>query len=249
MQSNIFKMVALFAVLLVASAAIYIYRPQRNSLTRITVVGDSQTKVPPDTSVITFSVVTQSKQALEAQQQNAAKSEAVKKAVEGVVSGAQAEVKTADYSLSPERDYSYTSRMPKITGYEVTNTVTVRVNGLDKVGAIIDAATSAGANSVEGIQFVLGESSPAQGDALSLASQQAMAKADAIAKAMHGRVVRVIESTEGGLPIQLPDEYKAAASSNTAAMKSEAKPYITTPVQAGSLNVHASVRLVVEIEI
>jgi uncharacterized protein YggE len=249
MQSNIFKIVALAAILVLCSVALYVYRPQRNALTRITVVGDSQTKVAPDTSLITFSVVTQGKQALDAQQQNAQKSEAVKKAVEAAVSGAQAEVKTSDYSLSPEQDYSYSSRMPMITGYTVNNTVTVRINSLDKVGTVIDAATAAGANSVQGIQFVLGEASPAQGEALSLASQQALAKAEAIAKAMNGRIARVVESTEGSLPPTIPDEYNAAAMSNTSTMKAEAKPYIATPVQAGSLNVHATVRMVVEIEL
>jgi uncharacterized protein YggE len=248
MQSNILKIVALAAVLLLVSIAIYVYRPQRNTLTRITVVGDSETKVSPDTSVITFSVVTQGKQALDAQQENARKSEAVKNAVESAVTGAQAEIKTVDYSLSPERDYSYSARMPRITGYEVRNTVTVRVDSLDKVGAIIDAATNAGANSVDGIQFVLGESSPAQGDALSLASKQAMAKAEAIAKAMNGRIVRIIESTEGGIPIQSLDAYNAAASSNTSTTI-EARSTVPTPIQAGSLNVRASVRIVVEIEV
>lgn len=249
MQNNVYRIAALAAILVLVSVAIYVYRPQRNTLTRITVVGDSQTKVSPDTSVITFSVVTQSKQALDAQQQNARKSEAVKSAVETAVAGAEAEIKTADYRLRPERDYSYSSRMPKITGYEVRNTVTVRVNSLDKVGAIIDAATNAGANSVEGIQFVLGEASPAQGEALSLASKQAMAKAEAIAKAMNGRIVRIVETTEGGLSVESPEIYNAAMSSNSSmAMRMEEKPAVPTPVQAGSLNVHASVRMVVEIE-
>lgn len=249
MSSNIFRIVALATVLLVFCVAMYVYRPQRDPMTRVTVVGDSQTKVAPDTAVITFSVVTQGKQALDAQQQNAAKSEAVKKAVESAVSGTAAEVKTSDYSLNPEQDYSYSSRMPKITGYSVNNTVTVRINSLDKVGAVIDSATAAGANSVQGIQFLLGENSPAQGEALSLASQQAMAKAEAIAQAMHGKVARIVDSTEGGVPVQMPDEYSTASSSNSSMVaRNEAKPSFVTPVQAGSLNVHASVRMVVEIQ-
>ena len=107
MQNNVLKVVALVAALVLFSVAIYVYRPQHDRLTRITVVGDSQTKVPPDTSVITFSVVTQGKQASDVQQQNAAKSEAVKKAVEAVVTETHVEIKTANYSVSPEQDYSY----------------------------------------------------------------------------------------------------------------------------------------------
>jgi uncharacterized protein YggE len=248
MQNNVLKVVALVAALVLFSVAIYVYRPQHDRLARITVVGDSQTKVPPDTSAITFSVVTQGKQALDAQQQNAAKSEAVKKAVEAVVTETHAEIKTANYSVSPEQDYSYSSRMPKITGYTVTNTVTVRVNSLDKVGAIVDAATDAGANSVEGIQFVLAETSPAQGEALSLATQQALAKAEAIAKAMNGKIARVVESTEAGVPLGSPDERNLALSSSSNSMAYEAKKSITTPVEAGALNIHAVVSMVVEIE-
>jgi len=150
MNNNIFKSIGLGAFLILLAVALFIYRPTQNNFTRITVVGDSESKVAPDTAVITFSVVTQAKQAVDAQQQNAQKSEAVKLAVEAITGDAKAETKTSDYSLNPQQDY-YSGKMPKILGYEVKNTVTVSIDKLDRVGAIIDAATSAGANSVEGI--------------------------------------------------------------------------------------------------
>src|SRR4051812_21057251 len=154
MNNNLLKVIALAAFLLLIAAALFIYRPVQNNFTRITVSGDSQAKVSPDTAVITFSVVTQGKQAVDAQQLNAQKSDSVKHAVESITGDAKVEIKTSDYSLNPEQDY-YSDKMPKILGYEVKNTVTVSIDKLDRVGAIIDAATSAGANSVEGIQFVI----------------------------------------------------------------------------------------------
>jgi uncharacterized protein YggE len=246
MKQNIYKTILAAVGLILFAVALYVYYPRENKLTRITVVGDSQTKVAPDTAVMTFSVVTQAKQALDAQQENAKKSEAVKAAVEAVTKNAKAEVKTSDYSLSPEQDY-YSGKMPKILGYEVKNTVTVSIDDLNQVGAVIDAATKAGANSVEGINFVLGETSPAQGDALSLATKQALAKAESIAQSLGGKVVRVVETYEYGAPM-LPsssDNY-ARMNSNTMA---EAKQSYSTPVQAGSLNVRSNVVLVVEVEI
>jgi uncharacterized protein len=204
MDKNVFKMVALGAFLILLAVALYLYRPVESKLTRVTVIGDSQAKISPDTAVITFSVVTQGKQAVEAQQQNAQKSEAVKKAVEVITADAKAEIKTSDYNLSPEQDY-YSGKMPKILGYEVKNTVTVSIDKLDRVGSIIDAATAAGANSVQGIQFVVGEASPAQGEALSLATKQAMAKAESIAKSLNGKIVRVVQTIEGGVPPQMID--------------------------------------------
>ncbi len=245
-MNNVYKIILLISAISLFAAVLYVYRPVNGKLTRITVVGDSQTKIAPDTAVITFSVVTQDKQALNAQQENARKSENVKKAVEEITANDKPEVKTSDYSLNPEQDY-YSGKMPKILGYEVKNTVTVSIKDTAQVGAVIDAATKAGANSVEGIQFVLGESSPAQGDALALATKQAMAKAEAIAHSLNGKIVRVVESTEGGVPIrsQTLMENSYAMNSNM----TEAKRVYTTPVQAGSLNVRSQVLLVVEVAV
>ena len=244
MNNNIYKFILLIAGLSLFAAALYFYRPTQNKLTRITVVGDAQTKVAPDTAQITFSVVTQNNQALNAQQENAKKSDAVKAAIESITE-AEPEVKTSDYNLSPQQDYS--KDVLKISGYEIKNTVTVSVRNLSKVGAVIDAATKAGANSIEGIQFVLRENSPAQGDALALATRQAMTKAEAIAQSLNGKIVRVVEELEGGTPV-VPERDSYAAS-NTMANMAMTKPMYNTPVQAGSLNVHSQVVLVVEVEI
>jgi uncharacterized protein YggE len=246
MGNNVYKIVGLSILLVLFAAALYIYRPVSNKYTRITVVGDSEAKIAPDTAVITFSVVTEGKQALDAQQENARKSEAVKTAVEAVAADSKIEFKTSDYSLSPERDYD--SDLPKIAGYEVKNTVTILLRDLNQVGAVIDAATKAGANSVDGISFVLGEASPAQGTALSMATEQAMAKAESIAKSLNGHIVRVVETNEGGAPVRLQSDNYYSSNAAMPANTPMAKSYVT-PVQAGSLNVRSQVVLVVEIEI
>jgi uncharacterized protein YggE len=249
MKNNIVKLVLLGAALILFAAALYIYRPGKNNLTRITVVGDSLAKVAPDTAVVTFTVVTQGNQALGAQQENARRSEAVKTAVETLASAAnKIEVKTDDYNLSPEQDYS-SRRIPKIIGYEVKNSVTVSIGDLNQVGAVIDAATKAGANSVEGISFVVRQDSPAQGEALALATRQAMAKAESIAQSLHGRIVRVVETREGGVPVSPSDAYADRMSGTMNMNTSVAKPVYNTPVQAGALNVRSQVVLVVEVEI
>ena len=248
MNTSLYKIVALGAFLVFLAAALYIYRPDRSSTTRITVIGDSQAKVAPDTAVVTFSVVTQGKQAVDAQQQNAAKSDAVKHAVEAITSDAKTEIKTSNYNLSPEQDY-YSGKMPKILGYEVRNTVTVSIDKLDRVGAIIDAATAAGANSVEGIQFVIGEASPAQGEGLALATRQAMAKAESVARSLNGKVIRVVQTIEGGVPPQMVDADYTGNANAAANIRLDFKPAVRTPVEAGSLIIRSQVVLVVEISI
>ncbi|CAN5693125.1 hypothetical protein BH24ACI3_BH24ACI3_07770 [soil metagenome] len=245
MNKDLYNWIALALVLIVFAAAIFIYRPVEGNLTRVTVLGESTAKVDPDTAVITFAVVTQARQAVDAQQQNAQKSEAVSEAIKRATLDTVADIKTSNYNLSPEQDY-YSGKMPKILGYEVKNTVTVSVASLDKVGAIIDAATAAGANSVEGIQFVVGQESPAQGEALSLAATQAMAKAEAIAASLNGKIVRVVQTTEGGIdPVHVQASYEGFAA-NAAADASARR---ATPITAGSVELRSHVILIVDIEI
>lgn len=217
--------------------------------TRVMVTGESNSKAPPDTAVITLSVVTQNQRALDAQQQNARKSESVIQAVKEAA-GANSDVKTSDYSLEPQRNWN--GSMPRIVGYEARNGVTLTTGALDNVGAVIDAATRAGANSVESVSFILRESNQARGQTLADASKQAMSKAQAMAQALGGRIIRVVEEREGGFPERplMPDELNAynLQSATLRADMSLAKQSIRTPVEAGSLNVRSQVYLIVEIE-
>ena len=246
MKNNLHLAVALSIVLALFAIALYFFRPvTTNNLTRVTVAGEAAAQVAPDSGVITFSVVTQNQQAVNAQQENARKSEAVIKAVEAIA--ANAEIKTSNYSLQPEQSYRG-DKMPSIIGYEARNSVTVTISDLNAVGAVIDAATKAGANSVEGVAFVLRKDSPAHGDALAVATRQAMAKAESVAQSLGGRIVRVVETLEGSVPVPQPITnygYLGAGNMNaTGANRS-----YMTPVEVGSLNVRSQVVLVVEIEV
>jgi len=216
--------------------------------TRLMVTGESDSKASPDTAVVVLSVVTQNARALEAQQQNARKSDAVMRAVKQAA-GANPEVKTSDYSLEPQRDWW--GGMPRIKGYEARNSVTVTTDALDNVGAILDAATQAGANSVDAVRFILREGKDARGRALGEASKQAMAKAEAMAQAMGGRIVRVVEEREGGFPALPPDFPEAAHNlPDAAALSAESAKMSArrTPIEAGTLSVRSQVFLVVEVE-
>lgn len=242
MKTNILKFVLITIGLVLFAAALYHYRPVSNNFTRVTVVGESLSEVPPDTAIVSFSVVTQNAQAVTAQTENARKIEGVLKALQTLAGGAKQEVKTSNYNLTPEQDYSGNG-MPKIVGYEARNTITVTTDNLDQVGGLIDAATRAGANSVEGISFVLRDDSTKRGDALGTATKQAMAKAEAIALNLGGKIVRVVETVEGG-STPTPIVYSNAST----VANSTAKPEYKTQIQAGSLNVRGQVTLVVEID-
>ncbi|HEV2826867.1 MAG TPA: SIMPL domain-containing protein [Pyrinomonadaceae bacterium] len=207
------------------------------SLTKVLVTGDSIVQAQPDTAILTVSVVTQGRRALDAQQDNATKSDAVVRALKSAA-GAGAEVKTSGYTLQPMRVYKE-GQPPTITGYEARNSVTVTMSDLTKVGPVIDAAAQAGANDVAGIAFTLRKDRPARDQALAEAAREALSKAQVIATALGGRLVRILEVQEEGVDRPRPI-YTDQVQMRTMAAQ--------TPIEVGSLDITSRVQLIAEIE-
>jgi uncharacterized protein YggE len=209
------------------------------SLTKVSVTGDSLVQAQPDTAIITVSVVTQGARALEAQQENANRSEAVVRALKNAA-GPGAEIKTSGYSLQPQRVYKE-GQPPTISGYEARNSVTVTISDLTRVGAVIDATAQAGANDVAGISFTLRKDRPARDQALAEATREAVSKAQVIAGALGGRVVRIIEVQEEGVERPRPI-YEGTMQ----LMKTNSAP---TPIEVGTLEITSRVQLIAEVEL
>ena len=213
---------------------------ENRRVTRVNVVGDSIVQAQPDTAIVQIGVVTQARNALDAQQQNATKTDAVIRALKAAA-GTGAEVKTSGYSLQPQRVYKE-NQPPTITGYEARNSVTVTTGDLNKVGAIIDAAAQAGSNDVAGISFTLRQDRPARDRALSEATREAVSKAQVIAQALGGRVVRIVEVQEEGFQQRPPMPYQT----ETFAMKAGVA--AQTPIEVGALDITSRVQLIAEVE-
>jgi len=207
-------------------------------LTKVSVTGDSIVQAQPDTAVLTVSVVTQGRNALEAQQDNAIRSDAVVKALKSAA-GAGAEVKTSGYSLQPIRAYKE-GQPPTITGYEARNSVTVTMSDLTRVGTVIDATAQAGSNDISGISFTLRKDRPARDQALAEATREALSKAQVIATALGGRVVRIVEVQEEGVQPPRPIYQEFQMKTMSAA---------PTPIEVGTLDITSRVQLVAEIEV
>ena len=207
-------------------------------LTKVLVTGDSIVQAQPDTAILAVSVVTQGRRALDAQQENANRSDAVLRALKNAA-GAGAEVKTSGYSLQPIRVYKE-GQPPTIAGYEARNSVTVIMSDLTRVGVVIDATAQAGANDVAGISFTLRKDRPARDQALAEATREAVSKAQVIARALGGRVVRIVEVQEEG--VQQPRPIY------TAQLQMKAMS-AATPVEVGTLDITSRVQLVAEIEL
>ena len=214
-------------------------RDDNRRVTRVMVAGDSIVQAQPDTAIVTVAVVTQNRQALAAQQDNATKTDAVVRALKAAA-GSGAEVKTSGYSVQPQRVYKE-GQPPTISGYEARNSVTVTLSDLTKVGSVIDAAAQAGANDVAGIAFTLRQDRQARDRALSEATREAVSKAQVIASALGGRVVRIVEVQEEGfqqrppVPVYQYDSFQSKAA-------------VSTPIEVGALDISSKVQVIAEVE-
>ena len=208
---------------------------------RVVVTGEAVVQAQPDTVVVTLAVVTQNASASEAQAENASRTDAVLRAVRAAA-GVR-EVKTSGYSLQPQ--YAYREGAPpSLTSYIARNAVNVTVGDVRQTGAVIDAGSRAGANSVDGLSFMLRNDAQARQRALAEATREALSKARTVATTLGGSVVRVVEVQEAGafrppVPVHTAEFGRAAMTSQAAT---------PTPVEPGSLEIRAQVQLVAEVE-
>ncbi|HEY7304300.1 MAG TPA: SIMPL domain-containing protein [Bryobacteraceae bacterium] len=201
--------------------------------------GEATVTAKPDRAQISIGVVNDARTAEEASAQNARQSSTVLNSIKGALAG-HGEVTTTGYSISPQYDYS-PGHAPRLTGYQARNTVSVTVNDLSITGKVIDAATTVGANNIEGVSFSLRDDAAVRARALAEAAQKARANGEAIAKALSLRVVAVLRADTEQAPIIRPVQAMQFAG----LAKAERAP---TPIEPGTLDIHATVIVTLQVE-
>lgn len=218
------------AALAQATAPVAADSPFRATTFNLSAYGE--TRVAPDMATITLGVMTEGKTAAEAFAANATRMNTVLASLTkaGI---ADRDIQTSNLNLNPR--YRYVENQPPVlTGYQVSNQVTVTVRDLKKVGAAVDATVNAGANQVNGISFGLADPTAAENAAREAAVRALSAKAELYARATGFRVARLVTLSEGG-GYQAPPPAPAPMY----AMRGAAKE--STPVSAGELQVRIDI--------
>ena len=198
----------------------------------ITAVGSASVSVSPDLAHVDVGVTTQAATAQAAAAANASQSGAMISALQALL-GANANIKTVNYSLSPVYNNPPPGQNATIVGYTVTNTVEITLTDLTQIGQVIDTSIQNGANRVQGVSFDLQDRNPPTAQALKNAAASARGQADAIAAGLNlhtGAVLHAVEGTNFTTPLV---GVTAGASS--------------TPIQTGLVVVQATVTLEVAI--
>jgi uncharacterized protein YggE len=232
------RLVAVVLVCAVAASPLRAQQAPLAPLSSIRVTGDAKVTARPDRVQIDIGVSTRAAQSQEAASQNARQVDAVLAAVRKATPAAV--LKTISYSLNPTYQYHSKGEEPTIAGYSAVNVVQVTLDDLAKIGTVIDSATLAGANHVQGIQFTLRDQDAVRAEALRQAATRARAEADLLAAALGLKVVRVL-SVEENSPRMVP--VRAYMGAPRAVMGTA----VETPVEAGTLDLTADVVLTVEV--
>ena len=149
----------------------------------ISISGRGEVTAAPDTAFITSGVTTQGATAREALDAN---NTAMNELLDTLkAAGIEArDIQTSGFSVNPNyvytdvRDANGYTLPPKISGYQVLNTVTVRVRDLPGLGAVLDKAVMVGANTINGISFSVADPSALYDEARKAAFADARKKAE-----------------------------------------------------------------------
>lgn len=200
---------------------------------RITVTGEGSVTAVPDMAVLSFGVL---KAAPTARQALDDANKALAQAIDGFkAKGVEArDIQTSGFSVSPQFDYSgKNGATPKLTGYQVSNMLTIRIRDISALGKVLDDAISDGINSGGSLSFGNTKSNELVADARKAAVTDAIAKAKALTEAAGvatGDILSINEDT----PPPPPGPVMRMA------MAKEAD---SVPVEAGENDYHARVTI------
>lgn len=199
----VLAVLALFLVALTINAFSNIGRSENPYMNTITVEGTGKAAAIPNVATISFSVTETGKTVAEAQNKATEKTDAALKSVDAQKVDKK-DIKTIAYNVSPQYEYPQpcyagtcpTVQNPKIIGYQVSQTIEVKVRDTAKVGDVLQGLGSLNVQNISGPNFMVDENDAVKNDARKEAIDNAKAKAKALASELGVSLGKVISFTE-----------------------------------------------------
>lgn len=163
--------------------------------TLLSVSAHAEASRVPDIASLSTGVVTQAADANAALKANSAQMSKVVAAIRAA-GVAERDVQTSGISIQPQYRYAE-NQPPVITGYQASNSVSVKFRDIAKSGAILDALVKQGANQIDGPNLSIDRIEAAQDEARVDAVKRARARAGLYAQALGMRVDRMVSLSEG----------------------------------------------------
>ena len=193
---------ALLAALMIGAALPNAAAAQQASITqaiagtRLDISATGEVSRVPDLAIITAGVVAKAPTASAALQESASRMQRVVAALKraGI---ADRDIQTSNVNLNPEYRYPE-NQSPQLTGYTASNNVTVRFRDVRTSGRILDALVGEGANQIGGPNLTIDNTDAALDEARAKAIAVGRARAQAYARSLGMRVVRLVALSETG---------------------------------------------------
>jgi uncharacterized protein YggE len=237
--------VAVLVVLAVWTGVVQAHDEFRSEPPTVTVSATGSVMLGPDQVFVTFGMDTAARSLADAQRQNNAVMINVMERLRDQ-SIEKERIQTSSFTVSPQykpppkRSGDVQSAQPEIIGYLMSNTVTVEVRNLEKIGKVIEDVLAAGVNHFQGLHWALRDEQPARLSALKSAAARAREKAATLSEALGVKLVRVLSVNEGGHVVRpAPQMARSMMAMDTGGGE--------PPVSPGEIKVEATVTLVYEI--
>ncbi|HEX5765342.1 MAG TPA: SIMPL domain-containing protein [Woeseiaceae bacterium] len=230
------RQAALAATILVTAMALAACTDQHNTFAEtrsITVTGEGEASGAPDQASVSAGVQILAESVIEATHENESIIGKIMEALDE--QGIPPEkIQTSNYSIWAEQNYQEPGQN-RISGYHVSNVVTVKIDDVDKLGDVLGAVVNAGANSIHGIQFGVKDTKALEQQAREAAMADARARAESLARlagVQLGEVLSISTSYGGGPPRPMM--------SRSYDMAEAAAPSISPGQQSLSVQIHAT---------
>ncbi len=164
--------------------------------TLLSVSAQGEVRRVPDIAIVSAGVTTEAADANAAMRANAERMDKVVASIRAA-GIAERDIQTSGINLSPQ--YHYGENVPpRISGYQATNTVSIKVRDIARTGRILDALVAVGANQIIGPSFDIDKKDEALDEARKDAIAKARARAELYAGTLGMRVRRIVSISEGG---------------------------------------------------
>ena len=200
----------------------------------IAMTGHGEVRGAPDQAQVSAGVTTTAATAAQALTANSVQMKGVFAALEkmGV---AEKNIQTVNFSIFPQYSNGENNSPRRLTGYQVSNEVSVRLDDVTKLGGTLDALVTAGANQMNGISFSIRAPAPLLEKARSDAIADARARAETYARAAGVTLGPILSISEGGGAVTPRPMYRMAMAAGP------------VPIAAGEQSITADVSVVWEI--
>ncbi len=163
--------------------------------TLLSVSANAEASRVPDVATISAGVVTQAVDGNAAMRQNAEQMARVMTAIKAA-GIAEKDIQTSGINLSPQYRY-VENEAPKITGFQASNTVNLKVRDIARLGKVLDALAAQGSNQINGPSFEIDQPEPVYDEARLAALKKAQGRAETYATSLGLRVRRIVSISEG----------------------------------------------------